>query len=218
MFCFLRFDNGREKNTARIRKISFWYRFEDFFRNIYVCKFTVSKGTRSHLQVGRLLLPSHIFLLKLQVQDTGCWSSVKLVFLCTRHSWLHGYVQSHPVHIYVWSGLPQSFARRIASYKTNIISLFDGWMFIIRLYINDFQQGMKIFFPSAAMERRKARSFPRPWLPPRPPQDSSPSASTTQPPWRGWAKLDKENTRILWHLLSLENSYFSGLVLKPSPS
>ena len=77
-----------------------------FFFKIYMfgkftSKFTVSKGTRSHLQVGRLLLPSHIFLLKLQVQDAGCWSSVKLVFLCTRHSWLHGYVQSHPVHICV---------------------------------------------------------------------------------------------------------------------
>ena len=121
MFCFLRFDNGRKKNTARIRIISFWYRFlkiEDLFRNIYVCKFTISKGTRSHLQVGRLLLPSHIFLLKLQVQDAGCCSSVELGW-CSCAQGIHGYMDmfNHTLSIYVWSGLPQSFARRIASNK-----------------------------------------------------------------------------------------------------
>ena len=144
-------------------------------------------------------------------------SQIGVVFLYTRHSWLHGYVQSHPVHICV-IGITTIICKKDCIIQNEkIVSLFEGWMFIIR-YIHDFQQRIKIFFPSAAMERRKARSFPRPWLPPRPPQDSSPSASTTQPPWRGWAKLDKENTHILWHLLSLENSYFSSLVLKPPPS
>ena len=147
----------------------------------FTSKFTVSKGGTPTASL------THI---SSQTSGARCWllviGQIGVVFLCTRHSWLHGYVQSHPVHICV-IGITTIICKKDCIIQNKkIVSLFEGWMFIIR-YIHDFQQRIKIFFPSAAMERRKARSFPRPWLPPRPPQDSSPSASTTQPPWRGWA-------------------------------
>ena len=132
MFCFLRFDNGRKKNTARIRIISFWYRFlkiEDFFRNIYVweIQFQIQSFQRNKI--------THVFSCRWDAYcfpHTYFFSNFRCKMLVVGHqsNWcscaqgIHGYMDmfNHTLSIYAWSGSPQSFARRIASYKIKKLS------------------------------------------------------------------------------------------------